>query len=519
MKQKVVLVVLDGWGIGQKNYSNPIFATKPKTIEHIKANYLSGALQSSGIAVGLPWDEEGNSEVGHLTLGAGKIIYQHYPKITLAIQNGEFFKNKVLLSAFEHAKQNDSSVHLAGLLTEGNVHASLEHVRALIQLAGKTGTGKLYLHFFSDGKDSEPRSIISLLRRIQEFIKESGVGAVASITGRYYALDRDGHWDRTEKTYRLLTEEGQLVEKPEEKIAGYYKRGLSDEFIEPMIVGSEPHPIRDGDALIFFDFREDSIRQISGSFILDNFEHFPVKKFKNMYVATMTSYSDKFQAPAIFPNEHVLEPLGKALADAGLIQLRIAETEKYAHVTYFFNGYREKPFPNEYRILVPSRNVARHDEAPEMMTPEIGARVIESINEGGFDFILANFANTDMIAHTGNYDASLQAILSVDYELANIMRTCLEKDFTMVITADHGNIERMLDPLTGRPETKHDADLVPLYVVGNAFRRPAKDEILIERQEKEAAGILSDVAPTILEILDIPKPKEMTGESLLKVLR
>lgn len=518
MKKTVVLVILDGWGIGRKDYSNPLYVIKPKNIEYIKSHYLSGALQSSGIAVGLPWDEEGNSEVGHLTIGAGKIIYQHFPKITLSIQNGEFFKNSAFLDAFNHAKKNSSAVHLMGLLTQGNVHASLEHLRALIALAKKNSCRELYLHFFSDGKDSPPKSVLNLLETVRGFIGEYGIGLVASISGRYYALDRDDHWDRTQKTYETITNRGTAVQDIEEKINDHYRRGLTDEFIEPMLVGDAAHPIHDNDALIFFDFREDSIRQIASSFITKNFNKFKTENFVNLYVVTMTSYSDKFDTSVAFPNETIDNPLGKILSDNDKLQLRIAETEKYAHVTYFFNGYRDRPFKNEYRVLIPSKNVTRHDETPEMMTKEISTRAVESISEGGFDFILINFANPDMIAHTGNYDAALQAVVIVDEEIEKILKICLDKNVILIITSDHGHIEKMVDPLTGRPETKHVANLVPFYLIARGFER-FKNDLEIDWIEKEATGILSDVAPTVLELLDIPKPQEMTGQSLMKSLR
>jgi 2,3-bisphosphoglycerate-independent phosphoglycerate mutase len=517
MKARVVLLVLDGWGIGRNDYTNPIFIAKPKTIQQIKSTYRMGSLQSSGIAVGLPWEEEGNSEVGHLTIGAGKTIYQHFPRITLSIENGEFFKNKALTDAFAHAKKNSGSVHLAGLLTEGNVHSSLEHVKALM-LAAQTAGVDVRLHFFSDGKDSAPQSLEKLLDRTRGFIKEFGVGTITSIAGRFYALDRDGHWDRIEKTYRALTGKAPVIEDVHSKITDYYMRGLDDEFIEPMVVGPAPRPIRDGDAVIFYDFREDSIRQIASSFILKDFDKFPTEKFKNLYIATMTEYSEKFDVPVISPSERVEEPLGKVIADAGLLQLRLAETEKYAHVTYFLNGYREKPFPNEYRVLIPSQNVAGYDLAPEMMTKEISNRLVTAIEERGFDFIAANFASPDVIAHTGNFDAAIQAIMIVDEEIKRIMDACLANDTVLVITSDHGNIEEMIDPFTGRVETRHDPSPVPFYIVGKQFiRQKAPSEV--QMLEHEAVGVLADVAPTILDILSLPKPPAMTGQSLLKILR
>jgi len=518
MKRSVALIILDGWGIGRKDYSNPLHIAKPKNIDYIKTHYLWGALQSSGIAVGLPWDEEGNSEVGHLTIGAGKIIYQHFPRITLSIQNGEFFKNRVLLQTFEHAKKNNSAAHLVGLLTQGNVHSSLEHLRALIACAKKQNISKLNLHFFSDGKDSPPRSVLTLLETAKKFTQEFGLGTLRTLAGRYYALDRDEHWERTERTYQMLTGQGEAVADLPAKIRAYYDRGLTDEFIEPLIIGSDAQPIRDGDALIFFDFREDSVRQISSAFILKDFDKFKVLQFKNLFIATMTSYSEKFKAPVLFPNDTIDNPLGRVLAEHDRLQMRIAETEKYAHVTYFFNGYRDRPFTNEYHVLIPSRNVARREEAPEMMSREVAARVIESVGEGGFDFILANFASPDMIAHTGNYDAALQAIMVVDEEIGKIMKVCLQKEIILMITSDHGNIERMVDPFTGRIETKHDPNLVPLYLVAKEFEK-VKSAAEVDWLEKEAVGILSDVAPTILELMDISKPPEMTGQSLLKNLR
>ena len=517
MERSLVLLILDGWGIGRKDHSNPLYVAKPKYISEIKKRYLSGALQSSGISVGLPWEEEGNSEVGHLTIGAGKIIYQHYPRITLSIERGDFFKNKVLLDLITHVKTTGGALHLAGLLTEGNVHASLEHVSALIKLAKAAGLSELYLDFFSDGKDSGPKSLPTLLEKVNKLTAETGIGKVSSISGRYYALDRDLHWDRTKRTYEALTGKGTTVESVKDKIASYYSRGLTDEFIEPMQM-NPPHPLRDGDSLFFFDFREDSIRQLAASFALKEFKEFPTQPFKNLMVATMTRYSDKLNAPVAFPSENVENPLGKALADRGLLQLRVAETEKYAHITFFFNGYREKPFQNEYRVLVPSRSVARHDESPEMMAREISTRVIEAVSEGGFGFILANLANPDMIAHTGNYDAALQAIMIVDEEVKRIASACLECGITLAITSDHGNIERMLAPYTGRPETKPDPNPVPFYLVGRGFERQ-KTEEKTEIIEENPIGILADVAPTVLEVMGVPKPKDMTGESLLKSLR
>ncbi len=517
-KKSLVLLILDGWGIGEKNHSNPLYIGKPSRIAHIKTHYLSGALQSSGIAVGLPWNEEGNSEVGHLTIGAGKVIYQHYPRITLEIERGDFFKNPVVVKAIAHAKENGSAVNLVGLLTEGNVHASLDHVHALLRAAKEQGAPRVNLHFFGDGKDSGPKSVRSLPGKSGAMRKEFGIGELGSLSGRFYALDRDNHWDRTEKAYRALVGLGPKVTEIDSKIQEQYDKGLNDAFLEPVVVGGGEQSIHDNDTVIFFDFREESVRQITSPFVLKDFDKFTTQEYKNLYVATMTHYSDAFPVPVISESERVERPLGSVLAEENYLQLRIAETEKYAHVTYFFNGYRESPFKNEYRVLIPSKNVAHQDEAPEMMAREITARVVESVTEGAFNFILANFANADMMGHTGNFDAALQAIQVVDECVSNIMDACLERDVPLMITSDHGNVERMLDPLTGYIETTHDPNFVPLYLIGHSFERE-KSEEAADNIEHEAAGILSDVAPTILDLLGLEKPNDMTGESLIHRLR
>ena len=517
MERKIVLLILDGWGIGRKDYSNPIHVAQPPRLNAIRANYRSATLQSSGISVGLPWGEEGSSEVGHLTIGAGKVIYQHFPRITLAINDRSFFKNPALVGAVKHATQRGSALHLAGLLTEGNVHASLDHIKALIELAKKGGVQNLNLHLWSDGKDSPPKSLLPLMSRVRSFIKEAGVGRIASVGGRFYALDRDEHWTRTKKAYEAMVGAAPTVKDLETAINEHYGRDLGDEFIEPCMIGPESHPVREHDALIFFDFREDNMRQIASPFILKGFDHFPAEKFEDLAVATMTNYSKTFSVPVAFPNEAINAPLGKILADSGRLQLHIAETEKYAHITYFFNGYREEPFPNEYRVLIPSRNVAGHDEAPEMMAHEVAARIVESVEEGGFDFILGNLANADVIAHTGNFEAATAAVKIIDEEVGRIVDACLAHGYYCAITSDHGNIERMINPMTGRPETTHNANLVPFYLVGSGFEHP-KNDGEIELLEGEATGMLGDVAPTILELFGIPKPEEMTGESLLRIL-
>ncbi len=513
MKRTFILVIMDGWGIGPSNEANPIYIANPPNIAYIQNNFPAGALQASGIAVGLPWEEEGNSEVGHLTIGAGKILYQHYPRITMAIDDGSFFKNPALVQAFAHARENKSAVHLIGVLTDGNVHASFKHLASLIEMAKKEECQELYLQLFSDGKDSTPRSAPNLLKKLNAEIEKNETGVLASLTGRYYGLDRDSHWDRTEIAYKILL--GQAGEKntPENAVANAYGRNLTEEFVAPTIVSF--HPIKENDALIFFDFREDSIRQIVETFIEPDFNKFPIQKFNNLYVATMTEYRADFKVAVAFPPETINKPLGLVLAENQKTQLRIAETNKYAHVTYFFNGLKEEPFKNEYRVLVPSKTAVHIDDYPEMMAEAVTDRVLTALNEGGFDFILVNYANPDLIAHTGNFKATVKAISTVDREIGRLVKSVLAHDHVAIITSDHGNAEVLINMETGEPEMKHDISPVPFYLVGQAFQKRQSEEYLVHLPQ---IGILSDVAPTLLNLMDLPVPREMTGQNLLDQL-
>ncbi|MDP3947769.1 MAG: 2,3-bisphosphoglycerate-independent phosphoglycerate mutase [bacterium] len=511
MRRTHILLILDGWGIGRKDQSNPLYVEQLKNIEAMRRKFPSGSLQASGIAVGLPWEEEGNSEVGHLTLGAGRVLYQHYPRITIAMKDGSFWRNEALVGAAAHAKANNSRLHFVGLLTAGNVHASLSHLHALIELAKREGVPNVALQLFTDGKDSPPKSALELVKKLD------AIPLVASISGRYYAMDRDRHFDRTERTYRVLMGQGDTTKSIEAAVEAAYKRNLIDEFIPPTRIGEEARGIQSNDAVVFFNFREDSMRQIIEPFLKPNFDAFAPEPRENIYIATMTRYEEKFENPAAFPSEHVKEPLGKALSSAGKIQLRIAETEKYAHVTYFFNGYKDPPFENEYRALIHSKNVPHHDEHPEMMTREITDRVLQAIEEGSYDFILVNFANPDVIAHTGNFEAAQKAMRVVDENVGRIVQSVLESNGVLLVTSDHGNVERMLNPLTGTPETKHDPNPVPVYLIAKEYARARAPEEA-EQNEKISIGTLADIAPTILDLMSVPQPKEMSGQSLLPIL-
>ncbi|PIT92853.1 MAG: 2,3-bisphosphoglycerate-independent phosphoglycerate mutase [Candidatus Harrisonbacteria bacterium CG10_big_fil_rev_8_21_14_0_10_42_17] len=516
--KNVTLLILDGWGIGSRDYSNAIHTAEPAMINYIRSNYAIGSLQSAGIAVGLPWEEEGNSEVGHLTIGAGKVIYQHFPRITMSIEDGSFFENTQLMGAFNHAKEFNAAVHFAGLLTMGNVHASLQHIGALIDMASRQGCKEVYLHLFSDGKDSPPQSTYELIQKVQKYIDTFGVGKVASIGGRHYALDRDSHWNRTQKEAEVMIGKGLIKNDIKAAIEENYQKGLDDNQLEPFLVGPNIHPIRENDALIFFDYREDSIRQIARAFIAKNFNVFPFERPENLYITTFTQYEENLDTQVAFPREEVENPLTKVLADNNKTQIHIAETEKYAHVTYFFDGYREQAFENEYQVLIPSQKALNYDEHPEMMTREIASRIIESIASKGFDLIVANFANSDMVAHTGNYEAATQAVRVIDEEIRKIYDTALSHDSILIITSDHGNIEKMIDPLTGKVQTSHAANPVPFYLIGSDYVRP-KTVQEANMIEKNPIGLLSDIAPTILHLLEIEKPEEMSGQNLIPLLQ
>jgi 2,3-bisphosphoglycerate-independent phosphoglycerate mutase len=440
-------------------------------------------------------------------------LYQHFPRISLAVQDGSFFKNPALLAAVNHAKKNKSAVHLLGLLTDANVHASLSHLQTLIRFV-KENEVEFFLHLFSDGRDSEPKSFLNILKKLSDNLGFDVRQNLVSVAGRYYAMDRDKHWDRTEKTYQILTGMNSTKISLEEAVQSTYARSLNDEYIEPALVG-EPRFIKDNDAVICFNFREDRMRQLTEAFVTPNFTNFPVKKIGNLFFTTFISYDSKFNVPVAFPEEKVENPLGKIISDAGKRQLRIAETEKYAHVTYFFNGLKEDPFPEEFRILVPSERTIRYENYPQMMASAITDRVLAALAESTFDFILVNYANADMVAHTGNYEATLKAIKVVDNEIKKLMEAVLGQGHTLLITSDHGNAEILMDLKTGEPETKHNPSPVPFYLVKDGLKKKIPANLLTALP---VLGILSDIAPTVLELMDIPKSPDMTGQSLLNQL-
>lgn len=544
----VLLVVLDGWGLAAPSPGNAISLANTINMNRFWASYPHTQLSASGESVGLPHGEVGNTETGHLNLGAGRIVYQDLQRINMSIADGAFFKNETLIAAINHAKENNSNLHYMGLVGGGGVHSNINHLYALIELALKHNFTRLFLHLFTDGRDSPPTAAKTYVEQIREVISSAGIGQIASIMGRYWAMDRDLRWDRTSKAYFALTEgRGDLVKSPEEAIDLSYSEGKTDEFIEPSIItGSDGKPlsvIKDNDSVVFFNFRIDRPRQLSRAFVFDDFSsanlspdfdpylikyaktHLPVTpsgiqppfergvKLKNLFFVTMTQYEKQIVeagAKVAFPPENVKIPIGRVISEAGLRQLRASESEKERFVTFYFNGQQEIPFDGEDRTIVPSPKVSTYDLKPEMSARELTETVLSRLRDvGDYKFILLNFANADMVGHTGNIGAAVKACNVVDECLEKLSSWILAYGGTMLITADHGNAEEMINAQTGQIETEHSANPVPFIAI-------SKD--LLGRSQVLTSGILADVAPTILKILGLEIPSSMTGRNLLATL-
>ncbi|MFH1255616.1 MAG: 2,3-bisphosphoglycerate-independent phosphoglycerate mutase [bacterium] len=517
----VVLMVLDGWGIAGDYSGNAISQAKIANIKSYIAKYPSMTLVASGEGVGLPWGESGNSEVGHLNLGSGRIIYQDLPKINKLIADGDFYKNKVLLKAIEHVKKNNSKIHLIGLVSNGCVHSSLEHLQALIALMSESKVDEFYIHAILDGRDAAFNSGLDFIKEVQASLNGTK-GKIASLSGRFYAMDRDNHWDRTAKSYQAMAlGMGGKNESAEKLIEMSYEKKIYDEEFMPAAIMENGKPvakIEDGDAAIFFNYRPDRARQLSKAFVLPSFEKFNRGKYLNIFFAAFTEYEKNLPMEIIFPQDSLKNTLGEVLSSAGFKQLRIAETEKYAHVTYFFNGGSEIKPESEDRVLVSSPAVSSYDEKPEMSAAEITEKVLKAIDKDKYDFILINFANADMVGHTGNLSATVKAVEMVDKCAGKIANAVLAKGGVAFITADHGNAEELFNMQTGMIDKEHSANPVPFLIVGKSFEgkslssvdSPGGDLSLVKPQ-----GLLSDAAPTILKIMGLEKPKEMTGRSLI----
>jgi len=522
MHKPIVLVVLDGWGISPNIEGNAIKKANLPTIDKLNKNYPLLALQASGISAGIPWGEPGNSEVGHTIMGSGKIIYQNLPRITLSIQDRSFFVNEVLFSGMQNVNKNNSSLHLMGLISEGSVHSSKEHLFALLEMAKEQKVKNVFLHIFTDGRDSSPTSGIQIIEEVKDKMKMIGVGKIATICGRNWAMDRNNNWDRTEKAYRMLTNgEGEQIEDPATYLNKSYDKDVTDEYIAPAVVTEEGKPvalIQDNDSVIFFNFREDRARQLTKAFVIPEFNKIKRDKFLKLKFITMTEYEKDLPVGVVFPPEKTRNGLGEVLSVHGKKQLRIAETEKYAHVTYFFNGGREEPWQGEDRILIPSPSVAKYDLEPEMSSAKITQKTLEQIETNKYDFILINYANADMVGHTGNIEAAIKAVTSIDKSLSILIPGILKKDGYLFITADHGNVEEMVDPYTGQIITEHSINPVPFWMITKDNHRE-KTEAEIAESQKNIRGLLSDIAPTILDVMGIEKPEEMNGESLIPDLK
>lgn len=514
----VVLVILDGWGIRDKQKGNAIAAATLPTIDKLNQFYPHIAIQASGIAVGIPWGEPGNSEVGHLTLGTGQTLYQNLPRITMSIQNGEFFKNSAFLNAIEYAKKNNSAIHLMGLLGKGGIHSNTDHLYGLLELMREQKFDKVFLHIFTDGRDCAPTSGVECVEELQKRIASYALGKIATISGRYYGMDRNNNWDRVKLAYDAMTEGNtNQITDPIDYLKKSYKKDIFDEYIEPAVITENGKPvatISDNDALIFFNFREDRAREITKAFVLPEFNKFEKKPINNLYFVAMVQYEANLPVSEIaFPVVEVDTCLSDVLAKNKLHQLRIAETEKFAHVTYFFNGGTEKAYPLEDRIIVPSKDVPRFDEMPEMSAKEITKQVCNALEIIKYDFILINYANADIVGHTGNEKAAILAVETIDSCLEILIKAVLAKNGCLLITADHGNVEEMINLRTGERNTEHSANPVPFWFITNNNQQELNNSYTFE-----TSGLLSDIAPTILDLLDINKPEKMSGESLLPLL-
>lgn len=520
----VVLIVLDGWGEGRSEEGNAIKHAQKPTIDKLDKFYPLTLIQASGSSVGLPWGESGNSEVGHITLGTGRIIYQNMPRITLATQDGSFFSNFALLKAFDNVLENDSTLHLMGMVGQGSVHSYIEHLYALLEFAKRRNVKKLFIHLFTDGRDSAPQAGAETIMKLEERLKEYGIGKIASVIGRNWAMDRNNNWDRIEKGYKLLTEGvGKPIHDVVTHLKECYTKDISDEFIEPACVvdsqtGKPIATISDKDSLIFFNFREDRAREITKAFALPEFSKFKRTVHPKITFVTLVEYEKDLPVEVAFPPQNAANALGEILSKHNKKQLRIAETEKYAHVTYFFNGGREDAWPNEDHILVPSPVVPSFDQKPAMSSYEVTDKVIEQIERNYYDFILMNYANVDMVGHTGIESATIEAVEHVDKCLTKLIPVVLRAGGCILITADHGNAEETRNLQTGQRNTEHSSNPVPLWFI-TATNHKEKSATLISQQKSEVVGLLSDVAPTVLDIMGIEKPTEILGSSLLPLFQ
>lgn len=509
MKKPTVLLILDGYGERKEKDGNAIALANTPVMDKLKKEFPYVEGQASGLFVGLPDGQMGNSEVGHMNMGAGRIVYQELTRITKAIEDGDFFENKALKEAVEHCKKENTALHFMGLVSSGGVHSHIGHIYGLLELAKRAGLKKVYLHAFLDGRDTPPDSGKSFLMDVEKKMQELGVGEIATISGRYYAMDRDKNYDRVEKAYRAMVDgTGEKASSVEEAIDASYAKKVYDEFVLPTVIEKDGavHTVSDGDAMIFFNFRPDRAREICHAFCDDEFNFFDRGARKKVFFVCFTDYDPTIPNKRVaFEKEEIHNTLGEVVSNLGKNQLRIAETEKYAHVTFFFNGGKEEPYENEDRILVPSpKEVPTYDLKPEMSCYTVTEKLTEAIRSGKYDLVVANFANPDMVGHTGVLSAAIKAIEVVDECVGKVVDAVESMHGNIFILADHGNADIMIDEKTGEPYTAHTTNPVPFILVSD------------EKHKLREGGCLADVAPTLLELMGIPQPKEMTGKSLLE---
>lgn len=510
MKDKLtMLMILDGFGINPNKDGNAVELAKTPNIDKLMKKYPTTQIKTSGLAVGLPEGQMGNSEVGHTNIGAGRIVYQELTRITKSIENGDFFTNPEFIAAIENCKKNNTKLHILGLLSDGGVHSHIRHLFGLLEMAKRRDFEDVYVHCFLDGRDTPPASAESYIIKLQDKMQEKGIGKIASISGRFYSMDRDKRWERVKKCYdALVNGEGNKAGSVINAIENSYQKEVFDEFVEPTVIcnGEEPvAKIEKNDSVIFFNFRPDRAREITRALVDKDFDGFETKKDLNLYFVCFTNYDETM------PNVHIAfkkEPLkntfGEYISKKGYTQLRIAETEKYAHVTFFFNGGEEKQYEGEDRILVPSPKVETYDLKPEMSAYEVTDKVLDAIKNDKYDVIILNYANPDMVGHTGSLSAAIKAVETIDECVGKVVKLIEEKQGNLIITADHGNAEQMIDYKTGEPHTAHTTNPVPLILVTK------KEDIKLRKD-----GKLADLAPTMLDLMNLDKPEEMTGISLL----
>jgi len=503
----LALIILDGWGYSEDPKYNAIHAAKTPVWDHLWQDYPHTLISASGAGVGLPGNQMGNSEVGHLNMGAGRVVYQEFTRVSRAIRTGSFFTNRTLTTAVDKALENDKAVHVLGLLSPGGVHSHEKHIHAMVELALQRGVKNVYVHAFLDGRDTPPKSARTSIEAMEEKFKQLGGGQFASIIGRFYALDRDQRWNRVAKAYQLIAEgDGEFhAANASTALDMAYAREETDEFVKATSIGNHNIKVEEGDAIVFMNFRSDRARELTKSFIETDFDSFERKrKIQLSEFVTLTEYKKEFTSPVAFPSEKLNNVLGAYVSSLGLSQLRIAETEKYAHVTFFFNGGRDAPFEGEDRILIPSPKVNTYDQQPAMNAPEVADRFVKAIHSNKYDVIICNFANADMVGHSGNYDAAVKAVEALDNCLGRIWSALKESGGEMIVTADHGNAELMLNEQTGQAHTAHTSNPVPLIFAGR-------------EAECTDQGTLADIAPTMLSLMDLPIPAEMSKHLLVSL--